>query len=77
MEYLLSEYQKKGWTRYNNGRWSFTSSGFLLSNILIGTLLEAQSQTKMSANPWILGSNGQPEPELRMPDNEGNYSYRA
>ena len=77
MEYLLSEYQKKGWTRYNNGRWSFTSSGFLLSNILIGTLLEAQSQTKMSANPWILGSNGQSEPELRMPDNEGNYSYRA
>lgn len=53
IEYLLSEYEKKGWTRHRGDRWSFTSSGFLLSNILIGTLLEAQSQAKISANPWI------------------------
>ncbi|MFB0920638.1 MAG: coproporphyrinogen III oxidase, partial [Oscillospiraceae bacterium] len=54
IEYLLGEYEKKGWARQNGERWSFTSSGFLLSNILIGTLLEAQSQAKMSANPWMI-----------------------
>ncbi len=73
MEYLLSEYEKKGWTRYAGGRWSFTSSGFLLSNILIGTLLEAQSQTKMSANPWILGEGVGDEQELTMPNNGSNF----
>lgn len=53
LEYLFEEYAKKGWTKEKNGRWSFTSSGFLLSNILIGTLLEAQSHEKISAVPWI------------------------
>ncbi|MDR1131206.1 MAG: radical SAM family heme chaperone HemW [Oscillospiraceae bacterium] len=53
IEYLLGEYEKKGWVKSGGGRWHFSSSGFLLSNILIGTLLEAQSQAKMSANPWI------------------------
>ncbi len=53
IEYLLGEYAKKGWARLTGERWSFTSSGFLLSNLLIGTLLEAQSQEKIGANPWI------------------------
>lgn len=53
LEYLLQEYAKKGWVIEDRGRWKFTSSGFLLSNILIGTLLEAQSHEKISAVPWI------------------------
>ncbi|MDR0951551.1 MAG: radical SAM family heme chaperone HemW [Oscillospiraceae bacterium] len=53
IEYLFEEYEKKGWAKRYKDRWRFTSSGFLLSNILIGTLLEAQSQEKMYANPWI------------------------
>ncbi|PKM72315.1 MAG: coproporphyrinogen III oxidase [Firmicutes bacterium HGW-Firmicutes-16] len=63
IEYLLSEYEKKGWTRHSGKRWSFTSSGFLLSNILIGTLLEAQSQAKMNANPWMIENPNEPLPE--------------
>ena len=68
IEYLLSEYAKKGWTTLKGQRWSFTSSGFLLSNILIGTLLEAQSQEKMTANPWIAESSAEAEPELSIAD---------
>ena len=70
IEYLLSEYEKKGWTKRAGDRWRFTSSGFLLSNILIGTLLEAQSQAKMNANPWISERLGQQNPKLTMPENE-------
>jgi oxygen-independent coproporphyrinogen-3 oxidase len=61
LEYLLGEYEKKGWVRSGGGRWRFSASGFLLSNILIGTLLEAQSQAKMSANPWIAEALAQAE----------------
>ncbi|NCC68424.1 MAG: radical SAM family heme chaperone HemW [Clostridia bacterium] len=67
IEYLLTEYGKKGWVVADGDRWHFTSSGFLLSNILIGTLLEAQSQAKMSANPWMIGEIGEGEPELTAP----------
>lgn len=68
IEYLLGEYEKKGWTTLKGQRWSFTSAGFLLSNILIGTLLEAQSQEKISANPWILDGSAEDEPELSIAD---------
>ena len=68
IEYLLSEYEKKGWATLKGQRWSFTSAGFLLSNILIGTLLEAQSQEKMTANPWIADSSAEAEPELSIAD---------
>jgi len=67
IEYLLSEYEKKGWTTLEKGRWRFTSSGFLLSNILIGTLLEAQSQAKMRVNPWMAESLIEAEPALSTP----------
>jgi oxygen-independent coproporphyrinogen-3 oxidase len=70
IEYLLTEYEKKGWALHVGERWRFTSSGFLLSNILIGTLLEAQSQAKMSANPWIQERLDEPAPPLSMPEND-------
>lgn len=53
IEYVLKEFEKRGWAKTENGRWFFTSSGFLLSNVLIGALLEAQSRYKLSGNPWI------------------------
>ena len=74
IEYLLGEYEKKGWTKHRNDRWCFTSSGFLLSNILIGTLLEAQSQAKMSANPWMMETAGEPEPEVAILDDGAELS---
>ena len=68
IEYLLGEYAKKGWATLKGQRWSFTSSGFLLSNILIGTLLEAQSQAKISANPWISENSAAAEQEPSSAD---------
>ena len=53
IEALLQEYEKDGLTRKHKGRWSFTPAGFLLSNILIGSLWEAQAEYLISGNPWI------------------------
>ena len=53
IEDLLGQFQKKGWTIQKENRWAFTSTGFLLSNLLIGALLEVQSQQKLSATPWV------------------------
>ncbi len=74
IEALLLEYEKDGWTKKFDGRWCFTPEGFLLSNILIGSLWEAQAQHRISGNPWIEenleGTVGQltgtPDRELRI-----------
>ena len=55
IEALLQEYEKDGWTRQFDGRWCFTPQGFLLSNILIGSLWEAQAEYRISGNPWMEG----------------------
>ena len=56
IEELLKEYEKDGWTRWISGRWRFTPTGFLLSNILIGSLLEEQAEHRIRANPWMEGT---------------------
>jgi oxygen-independent coproporphyrinogen-3 oxidase len=53
LEELLEEFRYKGWAVSENERWHFTPSGFLLSNLLIGLLLEKQGAYKHSGNPWI------------------------
>ena len=53
VEELLREYEKDGWTKWISGRWRFTPEGFLLSNILIGSLLEAQAEYRIQSNPWM------------------------
>ncbi len=68
IEELLREFEKRGWAKQTAGRWSLTSSGFLLSNILIGALLEAQAKQKMSFNPWVKNP-------LDTPDGETVLSY--
>lgn len=40
--HLLKQYESRGWAVLENGRWHFTPMGFLLSNRLIGLLLDAQ-----------------------------------
>ena len=53
VEELLREYERDGWTRrLGEDRWCFTPTGFLLSNILIGSLLEAQARQRLAAHPW-------------------------
>lgn len=53
LEELLQEYERKGWAVKEEGRWHFTPSGFLLSNLLIGLLLDKQGEYKHSGNPWV------------------------
>jgi oxygen-independent coproporphyrinogen-3 oxidase len=42
IEHYLEKCAQHGWAECNEGRWSFTPSGFLISNILIGDILELQ-----------------------------------
>ena len=42
IQQLLKQFEARGWAVSENGRWHFTPVGFLLSNQLIGMLLDAQ-----------------------------------
>ncbi len=44
----LSEYEQKGWATRSGRRWHFTPEGFLLSNRLIGELLEKQEANSLA-----------------------------
>lgn len=50
---LLDEFVGSGWAVREGETWHFTSSGFLLSNTLIGALLEVQSGNRVAVNPWM------------------------
>lgn len=43
----LAEYEQKGWAARSGRRWHFTPEGFLLSNRLIGELLEKQEASTL------------------------------
>jgi len=50
---LMDSYVEKGWMVRTGERWSFTPEGFLLSNVLIGEVLDAQTKQRMSiVSPW-------------------------
>ncbi len=53
LEETLEIFRDNGWAEENEGRWRFTPGGFLLSNPLIGILLESQTRERFNANPWI------------------------
>ena len=36
-------------------RWHFTVPGFLISNTLIGIMLEAQASSRIAGTPWMDG----------------------
>ncbi len=73
IERILKGFEKHGWAKYQDGRWSFTSSGFLLSNLLIGALLEAQAEYKLSGNPWVLEELTEDTPLLTVPSGGDTY----
>ncbi len=51
----LDFFRTKGWTQCSeDGRWSFTTSGFLVSNILINELLDVQAAQNAIGVPPIL-----------------------
>lgn len=76
LEEVMREFVSHGWAKQTGDRWSFTSSGFLLSNILIGVVLEAQAANRRSGNPWLQASPG-PEPPLAMPEAVGPFNAFA
>ena len=53
LEETLKVFEQNGWTENADDRWRFTPGGFLLSNVLIGILLESQTRERFNANPWI------------------------
>ena len=53
LEETLNVFAENGWAALDNDRWHFTPGGFLVSNVLIGALLESQTREKFAANPWI------------------------
>jgi len=54
IEEMLMVFAENNWAfQTEQGRWRFTPGGFLVSNVLIGILLETQTKEKFNANPWI------------------------
>ena len=53
IERLLKEFAQNRWARFSSGRWSLTPQGFLISNRLIGQIIDAQADLKRSVGiPW-------------------------
>ena len=53
MERKFEEFAKKGWAEKLGDRWRLTPSGFLVSNSLIVSMLESQTEAKVEYNPWM------------------------
>ena len=53
----LEEFRAHGWVVESGGRWRFTPQGFLISNVLIGDVLDAQNrQREKDGTPWQQGA---------------------
>ena len=46
LETRLRQFQAQGWAEQAGGRWQLTPKGFLVSNQLIGDLLERQEEVQ-------------------------------
>ncbi|MCL2220891.1 MAG: radical SAM family heme chaperone HemW [Oscillospiraceae bacterium] len=50
---LMHKYEENGWATFKDGRWRFTPKGFMVSNTLIGEILEAQTRQRTQiSKPW-------------------------
>ena len=77
IEKTLRVFAEKGWAKCSeDGRWSFTPQGFLLSNLLIGALLEAQSGSRVEVNPWMKPAFEAEEKTQLPPDEEEIFIRR-
>lgn len=65
----LEEFIRRGWAVADGERWHFTPSGFLISNVLIGKLLEAQTDRKAEHNPWMKPQIER-QPRTKLPPGE-------
>ena len=48
---MLKAFEYKGWVQQTGDRWHFTVSGFLISNTLIGIMLETQASGRNARLP--------------------------
>ena len=70
IEKVMKAFEEKGWAVHEpDGRWHFTVSGFLISNTLIGILLEAQASERLDSTPWMYRPDT-PDKELELPKGE-------
>ena len=53
IEETFELFERKGWAERDGERWHLTPAGFLISNILINAVLEAQTGAKVENNPWM------------------------
>lgn len=53
LERKFEEFEKKGWAERDGNRWHLTPSGFLVSNSLIISMIESQTEAKVEYNPWM------------------------
>ena len=65
----LLAFRQKGWATEDEGRWHFTVPGFLISNTLIGILLEAQTSGRIEGPPW-LSEAYEAEEKISVPKSE-------
>ncbi len=66
---VLQAFAEKGWAEQTDGRWHFTVPGFLISNTLIGILLEAQASGRADSIPWM-GDAEKQERKIILPKGE-------
>ena len=69
VEKVMRAFAAKGWTECTDGRWHFTPQGFLISNTLIGILLETQADERADSNPWLERALAEEE-KTAFPKNE-------
>jgi len=50
---VMEAFKEKGWVKQTEDRYHFTVPGFLISNTLIGILLETQASGRIEGSPWI------------------------
>ena len=66
---VLEAFREKGWAEQTEDRWHFTVPGYLISNTLIGILLEAQANGRAASVPW-LGEAVKAENKISLPKGE-------
>ena len=65
----LEAFREKGWVEKTEDRWHFTVPGFLISNTLIGIILETQAAGRIAGTPWI--NDGEySKAEMNLPKGE-------
>lgn len=73
---LLTSYIKEGWAMKTDDRWYFTPKGFLISNTLIGSILETQTGQRANAvKPFGFAEEQDTEVQMTMFDKKADDTH--